>query len=489
MNTKQRLLLLAGLLAGLVLRLVGISSREIQYDDAFSIFLSRQSLAEIVRGTAADTMPPLYYFMLHFWQLICGDLIFLRLLSVILSMAAILLVFDLTRRMFGVHTGIWSVWILAISPLQIYHSQDLRMYALLLVGQIGYYWCFYRVLHETGNRMSGWIGLVIFGTVAMYTHNLAVFGLMWANVYLLLQKRWKHLKSLLTAQVVIGILFVPWLWLLPGQIAKVQRAFWTPVPGLVEVFQAVILFHAGLPLKGVLLPIAAVLSVQISVIVIWESWKDRKCTPELMLLALTGIGLPLILFIISYAVRPVFVTRGFILSAVVYVILAARVIAIRWQRGIGVFTAMALAAAAIISLPSHYTFQEFPRSPFRQAVSYLEEQSRPDDVILHDNKLSFFPMHYYSPLLEQIFLADEPGSPNDTYAPETQQVIGLIPEEKIPFDSLANKRIFFVVFTKAIDEFAMIDQSHPVLRELESAAKPVEHVVFGDLEIYLFENQ
>lgn len=52
---------------GAVLRLIGSGSRSLQYDDTFSIFLSARSLPEILSGTAADTMPPLYYFLLHFW--------------------------------------------------------------------------------------------------------------------------------------------------------------------------------------------------------------------------------------------------------------------------------------------------------------------------------------------------------------------------------------------------------------------------------------
>ncbi|MEN4012724.1 MAG: glycosyltransferase family 39 protein [Bellilinea sp.] len=488
MNQKERIFLWAGIFTGAGLRLVGISSREIQYDDAFSIFLSRQGLSEIVRGTAADTMPPLYYFLLHFWQLINRDLVFLRLLSVILSMAAVLLIFDLARRAFGVRAGICSVWILAISPLQIYHSQDLRMYTLLLVGQAGYYWCFLRLFQEGDRKKSLWLGLTIFGAIALYSHNLAIFGLMWGNVYLLIKKRWKALKNLIVAQAIVGLFFLPWLWLLPGQIAKVQRAFWTPVPGLVEVFQAVILFHASLPLRGVLLPIATVLSVQVFTLVAWESWKDRKRAAGLGLFVLIGLGLPMLLFAISYMIRPVFVTRGFILSAVVYLMLASRIIIMRW-RGIGPFMLTALVAAAVISLPSYFTYHEFPRSQFRQAVAYLEREIRPGDVVLHDNKLSFFPMRFYSETLEQKFLADEPESPNDTYAPETQQVIGLIPDEDVDSAIGRHQRTHFVVFSKAIEEFETNNQPHPVLTDLRLAWKQVDHVVLGDLEIYTFEKR
>ncbi len=83
----------------LILRLIVIGTRSIQYDDAFSIFLSERSLAEIVRGTAADTMPPLYYFLLHFWLQVGRSLTWLRLLSVLLSLGSVTMLFLLVRRL------------------------------------------------------------------------------------------------------------------------------------------------------------------------------------------------------------------------------------------------------------------------------------------------------------------------------------------------------------------------------------------------------
>lgn len=62
---------LPGILAfGLALRLIGLESRPLFYDEAFSYFLSIQPFGKIVQGTAADTMPPLYYFLLHGWALL-----------------------------------------------------------------------------------------------------------------------------------------------------------------------------------------------------------------------------------------------------------------------------------------------------------------------------------------------------------------------------------------------------------------------------------
>ena len=53
-------------------------------DEAFSYFMARENLMNIVLTTARDNNPPLYYILLHFWMKIFGSTeIALRSLSVI----------------------------------------------------------------------------------------------------------------------------------------------------------------------------------------------------------------------------------------------------------------------------------------------------------------------------------------------------------------------------------------------------------------------
>src|SRR3990172_3519873 len=130
MKTKHWIFLGAILLLALGLRLYEAGSREIFYDDAFSYFLAKQSLGQIVAGTAADTMPPLYYFLLHYWMKLGESIFVLRLLGVVLSIGMIGVVFDLGRRLAGAAAGLWAALIVAVGPFQIYHAQELRMYTL-----------------------------------------------------------------------------------------------------------------------------------------------------------------------------------------------------------------------------------------------------------------------------------------------------------------------------------------------------------------------
>ncbi|TLN08168.1 hypothetical protein FDZ74_12360, partial [bacterium] len=404
-----------------------------QYDDAFSYFLAVRSLPEIVQGTAADTMPPLYYFLLHFWLSISRELWFLRLLSVLLTLVSGGLLYALVSELAGVKAGLWAALFAAVSPMQIYHAQDLRMYALLELCLLGYALCLVKAWKsEQQDARIGygwWAGAILFGAAAMYTHNLAIFGLIAPNVYLLLRRDWRRQGRLILAQLGIALLALPWLWMIPGQVEKVQRAFWTPRPGLVEIVQAILMWFINLPLSGAWMILGAVLSLQIFALALFELWRGRKAGWNgAFLVAWAGVP-PLLLFAVSYLLRPVFVPRGFLVSSMAFYGLIGIVAA---RRGaVGKWLAGTVVVAAILTLPFFYSYAEFPRSPFRAATQYLEQRWQANDVILHDNKLSFFPSHYFAPELSQQFLADEAGSHNDTYALASQQAMQLFPQDSL----------------------------------------------------------
>lgn len=481
--------LLAILLIALALRCIALDQRSIQYDDAFSFFLAERSLPEIVQGTAADTMPPLYYFLLHFWLTISREVWFLRLLSVLLTLASGALLYGLVSELAGESAGLWAALFAAVSPMQIYHAQDLRMYALLEFCQLGYAFCLVKAwkAEQQGEKGAGWwVGAILSGAAAMYTHNLAVFGLVAPNVYLLIKRDWKRQWRLVLAQVGIAVLALPWLLLVPGQIEKVQRAFWTPRPGIVEIVQAILMGFINLPLSGVWLAIGAVLSVQIFVLVLFELWRGRKNAGGAGFLLAWAFVPPLLLFIASYIVRPVFVPRGFIVSGMAFYGLAGMIAARR--HAIGKWIGGMVVLAALLTLPFFYTFAEFPRSPFQAATGALQQGLQPGDVIVHDNKLSYFPSHFFAPNLPQRFLADQAGSSNDTYAPASQQAMQIFPAESLETAVGDARVVYYVVFTQAIEEYRSSgEKDHPSLAWLEERFDQTEIQTYNDLMVIRYE--
>jgi mannosyltransferase len=479
------------LLAGLVLRCISLDSRPIAYDDAFSFFLARQPLANIVQGTAADTMPPLYYILLHVWMQISQSVWFMRLLSVILSMAAVWVLYLLVKQFGGRTAGLWAALLAAISPLQIYHAQDLRMYALMALCQLCYLYFFVHIWQTYGSKnvhRRYWVGLVISGGLAMYTHNLAGFALVIPNLFLLVRREWKLLGRLMIAQAGIILLALPWLLFLPGQLEKIQRAFWTPQPGIVEIVQAVIMSSANLPMADTFMIAGTIASVLATALVFFESlraWKSEGLV-GIGFLALTAVSLPALLFLVSYLMRPIFVPRQFLVAMLAYLGLAGIVLSRINRRALRLFLLMCFLVACLAALPYHYAFQQFPRSPSQQATAYLSTQAQPGEIVVHDNKLSYFPALYYAPNLPQVFLPDVPGSPNDTLAPASQAAMGIYPAADLPSAVAGKTRIYFVVYQITLQEYEQVNQNHPQLEWLQTNFQQVDYIFFNDLEIYVF---
>mgnify|MGYP001578243595 CR=1 FL=1 len=97
-------------------------------------------------------------------------------------------------------------------------------------------------------------------------------------------------------------------------------------------------------------------------------------------------------------------------------------------------------------------------------------------------------MHYYLPDSDQVFLADEPGASNDTFAVASQQAMKIFPVNNIEDAVNGAKRIAFVVFSSAIEEYREqgMDQ-HPILSLLNADFNFQGKTSFNDLEIYFFD--
>ncbi len=487
--SKHRLPMI--LVSAFLIRLINSSTRGLQYDDVFSIFLAQRSLTEIIKGTAADTMPPLYYFLLHFWMLPGQSVWFIRLLSIFLSVLAVFLAFLTIKRLSNSRAAAWTALLMAISPFQYYHAQDVRNYALLLCAELGYVLFFSRLLRPgTGpdvKRRWDWIGLVLCGAAAMYTHNAAIFAIVLPDIYLLVTRRWRFLRSLVLSQVCIALLALPWLLLVPGQVAKVQFAWWQNPPGIVDILQIPLVWSAGLPLNGVWLAVGFLVAFEILALIVLETLRWRSEAKEIGLLYGVIVFLPLMMFVISYLMRPIFVPRGFILAGAAYLGVGGWVIGKTWKHGAGKLLLGGFVLAAAIGLPAQARFNGFPRSPFEEASRYLSGTLLEDELVVHDNKLSYFPFAFYQPELMQVFIADPPGSGNDTFARGSQEAMSIFPAADIRGAVDNCSRVTFVVFSRAVEEYRELGETdHPALVFLRERYRETNHKVFNDMEVYQF---
>src|SRR5450830_1714148 len=124
--------LLGILLVAAAVRFYRISEASAWMDEAYSLALSDYSVSEIWRLSARDVHPPLYYLFLHGWLSIWGrDICAARSLSALSGWINVGLAIWLVRLVATPRAAIVAGLFVAVLPIAVRYSQEVRMYAWL----------------------------------------------------------------------------------------------------------------------------------------------------------------------------------------------------------------------------------------------------------------------------------------------------------------------------------------------------------------------
>lgn len=152
------IVLLIILILGLatVLRLNRLDSQSLWADEGNSAAMTGRSLGQIALHAANDIHPPLYYWLLSGWTRAAGTSESgLRSFSVVLGVLLVLSTIGLGMRLGGVLLGLAAGLIAAVSPLQIYYSQEARMYMLAAVAGAGAVYGFWWLIQHEERQLAG----------------------------------------------------------------------------------------------------------------------------------------------------------------------------------------------------------------------------------------------------------------------------------------------------------------------------------------------
>src|SRR5262245_255326 len=124
-------LALAAVLAlSLALRLHELGDRSLWLDEGISLWLARRPWDDLLPTLAThDESPPLYFALLHLWRAGGENEAALRLPSVLAGVLAVALGAALGTALGGRGAGLLAALFLAVSPVQVHHAQEARMYA------------------------------------------------------------------------------------------------------------------------------------------------------------------------------------------------------------------------------------------------------------------------------------------------------------------------------------------------------------------------
>jgi len=420
-------LLVLTVLLAFALRLYRLGYQSVWYDEGVSIHLATKDLSDLTRHTAGDIHPPLYYYLLHFWILMLGPSEFsAAFLSLVFGMLIIALSYRLARDLYGRHIGLLTALLIALSPFNLWYSQEIRMYTLgAFLGLISLY-CLMRLTgmvrrtsletpervgiasSRDGRSWKLWIGYVLSATAGLYSLYYFAFLLLLENLFVfgwwMFNKLGKRegplsLARWLLAQGAVLLLYLPWLPVALRQALDPPVPPWREFTGLGTVvtdsWAALALGQSVDPQSALIWPLLSFLFA-VYLLGLLSPTADRRGRMTTVLFC--GYTFVPLLAIYALSLRtPLFHVRYmFTYSPPFYLLLALGFV--RLARISRAALPVSLALLTIVSGSSIYSFHFAPQyaaDDHRGAVGYLEERIAPGDAVLIDAGYAYPPFLYY----------------------------------------------------------------------------------------------
>lgn len=431
-RSKEAILLAVIIGLSGLLRLYALNTQSLWFDELLSVAIGRLSLGEVITSPASID-PPLFYMMLHFWLGIARDDVTLRLLPVLFGIAAMLAVYVLTRHLFEMRAGFIAALFGALSQFQIFYSHEVRMYSLLVFLSALAIWTYSRA--QNSRNWRDWIVFMITMTLALYTHNYAGLTLVALDMDTLW--RWRHrsgdLGRMVVANVMIGLVFLPWLGLLFQKLTWLVPALWltppTPLHMLLTLYTFIFGYTLSAPASIVAMCVLVAVVMFIAVASVYTLRRGNPCEQASVRLTLLTLLVPLLLTFSLSQWKPVYLDRLLLETApAFYALLGWGVVAS--ERRIPLRLSMLIALPLMVWASGAYLTQtEHARPPVRDVIAYVAQHRAPDELIVHTSPSTFLGGRYYDPSGRHILL----------YHPADQWLTpSLLRELRVPF--VANAR-------------------------------------------------
>ncbi|WP_460131240.1 glycosyltransferase family 39 protein [Pseudomonas sp. S1_E04] len=430
--------IVAIIVLSLFLRMYKLTDASIWSDEAFSLEMITYPFRTIWILSGQDVHPPLHYFILKAWVGLVGSnsLVWVRGLSVIFGVLTVsfgiwLMLLISTRRAASV-AGL----LLAVLPIAVRYSQDVRMYsmlgALLLGATIAFvYW----VMYPSKTRyLVAYAFLMVAG---FYTHYFSIFavGSHWLYLLLIRLPRFgshRHIEypGWWLTNVMMAVLYIPWLPSMLKQFSKFGTGWILPLsldslPSAIWKFLTANDGHAQGGVTFWLVPLVYWI-VAVSVFMLkGDKYRFNVLVVVCALLTMLAAALS------SLAV-PVFVERYLFFSALMLPMVLAlaleRVRSTVWFVSV-VFLVLAIEVGGMTNI---YRQNHTLNNPYRVAdnqlsrlMSYFDAVSIEGDVLVVGDVYIFYAAKYYDTKYRKIVLylpapkdgALGPSKDNDFFAP------------------------------------------------------------------------
>ncbi len=249
MRADRFILMILMILFAWATRLYHLDSQSIWFDEGWSAYAAVQPTL-LAAADADPTNPPLYYMLLNLTTRGFGDSPFgLRVTSTFFGLLTVPLAFQLGRRLLGRQAGLYAAFLVGVSPLLWWASQEARMYTLLAVLVLIAALAWHQLLARPDRR--AWAALLLAETLLLYAHNTGPVIALWLNtVTLIVWLRRRRVdkpdwRLWVGGQLIVALAWLPWFLsrfvnvqaansaiasgpeIGPELLSRIWQAFWT----------------------------------------------------------------------------------------------------------------------------------------------------------------------------------------------------------------------------------------------------------------------
>ena len=160
-------------LLGAYLRIHNLGTQSIWLDEGASYSYIQDTIIGTWRTSVDAAQAPLHMVVMHFMTFFSSSEFSLRLPSAIFGILSIPLIYAMGERLFGKEEGIISAFLLSISMMHLWYSQEARMYAQMLLFSLASLYFFYCATKT--NSKKDWVFFAVSSSLAFYSHYYTIF--------------------------------------------------------------------------------------------------------------------------------------------------------------------------------------------------------------------------------------------------------------------------------------------------------------------------
>ena len=476
------------IILGAGLRWFQIGQHSFWFDEALSSLIANLTVTEIITNVAASDHPPGYYLLLHTWLIFGQSETAIRSLSALFSLATIPLLYGLTRWLFTPAAASLASLIVAISPFQIYYAQESRTYSIIIFLTTAIIWIF-MVSVKRGNSWKTWSGYILIVALALHFHYFSAFVVISLHLWLLLIKNpadagGMPVRQLLLTDMLITLLFIPQSsQAISRTTAYLTTVSWQSSPHILSPLITLyyLMFVHRTPWPQLMVSIGLFLLILILTLILWENRRRKSGYQQRLERALWLIlVVPMVIvLLISWLIRPIYLDRSFAIASPALIMLLAWGTIAAPRRSPTPYLMVGLILTMLITLSTHYLTPDPAKPPLREAAYAIAEGFAPNDVSLHLQNASYIPALWYTP--------DIPHQQIDVSgafftSPEAQYALGgQVVEWQIALTD--THRFWLTVMPGYMDT-----EQETIKQEIEATYSLIRVIKFEQIELYLYED-